>query len=428
MTFDEPPQGLEAVLERGDARTTHYRWWWLSGALLSIAGLLIWYFLNSDAEEKHRYQTEVVARHTLVVTISATGNLQPTNKVDVSSELSGIVTQVFVDENDQITKGQPLAGLDLSRLRDNVARSRASLAAARAQVRHARATTHEAHVLLTRLRDVFSFTHGLDPSQNDLSIAEANVGRAEANEAVTKANVSQAIATLALDRTNLQKAHIRSPISGVVLTRNVESGQTVAATLQAPVLFTLAEDLTKMELRVAVDEADVAQVRVGQRATFTVDAWPGRQYEGMITRVGYGSEVTDGVVSYPAVITVKNEDLSLRPGMTANASIIVATRENALLVPNAALRFEPRERVGDASSSPSSRGLIARLIPRVPHRKPHQSSPVVAVLQQVWLIEEGQPTPLDVRTGLTDGKMTEIVDGSLEPGMALITEQVVPES
>ena len=250
--------------------------------------------------------------------------------------------QVLVDENDRVKKGQVLAQLDLAKLKDAVTKSRATLAAAEAQVLQAQATMEEARAQLARFKQVAELSGGKVPSKSELATAEANLKRAEANEASARASVTQARANLQSDETNLGKASIRSPIDGVVLTRKVEPGQTVAAALQAPVLFTLAEDLAKMKLQVDVDEADVGQVRVGQTATFTVDAWPGRKYTGVITRVGYGSQTKDNVVSYPTVLAVSNDDLSLRPGMTGTADIVTVTRENVLLVPNAALRFTPR--------------------------------------------------------------------------------------
>jgi HlyD family secretion protein len=241
--------------------------------------------------------------------------------VDVGSELSGIVDTLHVDENDSVKKGQVLARLDLARLKDAVTKSRANLASADAQVLQAAATVAETRAKLDRMRRVAELSGGKVPSRSEMDGAEADHKRAMANETSARAAVAQARATLQSDDTNLGKAHIRSPIDGVVLARKIQVGQTVAASFQAPVLFTLAEDLAKMELQVNVDEADVGQVEVGQKAVFSVDAWPGRAYTAVITRVGYGSQVSDGVVSYLTILEVDNADLSLRPGMTGNAEI-----------------------------------------------------------------------------------------------------------
>jgi HlyD family secretion protein len=247
----------------------------------------------------------------------------------------------------------------------------------------------------------------------------ANLKRAEANEASTRASVAQAKATLQSDETNLAKADIRSPINGVVLTRKVEPGQTVAASFQAPVLFTLAEDLSKMELQVDIDEADVGKVQAGQKATFSVDAWPGRSFNAVITRVSYGSQVKEGVVSYLAVLEVDNSDLSLRPGMTGTADITTLTRKNALLVPNAALRFVPPKPGTEKKKSRSA--VMSVLIPRPP-RQPPKEAAQTGVSPRVWVLRDGRAEPVDVTTGATNGRVTEITGGALKPGMQVITE------
>jgi HlyD family secretion protein len=206
----------------------------------------------------------------------------------------------------------------------------------------------------------------------------------------------------------------------LVLTRKVDPGQTVAASLQAPVLFKLAEDLAKMELKVDVDEADVGQVKAGLKATFTVDAWPGRRYEAVITRVGYGAEDTGGVISYPAILRVANDDLSLRPGMTGTAEITTIVRENALLVPNAALRFSPLAQ----TAKPPSRGVVGSLLPRPPPSTPKARVPPPAAdgSARLWMLRDGQAVPVQVKTGATNGRVTEILGGELQAGEAVITE------
>jgi HlyD family secretion protein len=364
------PQGgsLKQLLDSRSGGGGRRRWLWLAAALLVIA-VAVWLVLRSgDESDAPRYATGPVSVGTLVVTVSATGNLQPTNQVEVGSELSGIVDQVYVDINDPVKQGQVLARLDLSRLQDAVAKSRASLAAAEAQVLLAQATVAEARAALSRYRQVAELSGGKVPSQSEMDSADANLKRAEANEASARASVTQARANLQSDETNLAKASIRSPIDGVVLKRQVEPGQTVAASFQAPVLFTLAEDLAKMELQVDVDEADVGQVKAGQKARFSVDAWPGRHYTAVITRVGFGSQVKDGVVSYLTVLEVDNSDLSLRPGMTGTAEITTLTRENTLLVPNAALRFTPGSEAQPQQKSGGN--VMSFMMPRMPRQAP----------------------------------------------------------
>jgi HlyD family secretion protein len=338
--------------------------------------------------------------------------------------LSGIIDKVFVDVNDQVRQGQVLARLDTRRLEDQVARSRAALAAAQAAVAQARATLQDARANLARLEEVARLSGGKVPSQAELETARANVAKAEAALASSEAGVEQARATLRTDETNLTKASIRSPIDGVVLARKVEPGQTVAASLQAPVLFTLAEDLTRMELQVNVDEADVGQVKVGQKATFTVDAWPGRKYPAVIQRVAYGSLVTEGVVYYPTTLEVNNDDLSLRPGMTATAEILTTVREDALLVPNAALRFSPR-----AAAPKKKASLLDSLLPKPPRvlsgRVPKEEKRKDGS-RRVWILKDGVPTPVEIRVGVSNGRLTEVLAGDLKPGMKVITDMSTP--
>jgi HlyD family secretion protein len=232
--------------------------------------------------------------------------------------------------------------------------------------------------------------------------------------------VAQARATLKTDETNLGKATIRSPVNGVVLTRKVEPGQTVAAQMTTPVLFVLAEDLSKMELQVKVDEADVANVRNGQKASFTVSAWPGRKFPATIQRVGLGSTTTDNVVTYKTILQVNNDDLALRPGMTATASIVTAERTDVLLVPNAALRFTP-----PTTSGKPQRSLVSRLLPGPPPDMA-KKRPVAAAAKsdeaRVWVLGEQGAQAVAVKTGVSNGRQTEILGGDLKAGMAVITD------
>ncbi len=408
---------------RGAGLFGKYGRWLVVVALIILAALAYWWLRSDSNAQAPHYQTEEVARGNLVVTVSATGKLQPTNQVDVGSEISGTIETVLVDDNDQIKKGDVLARLDTAKLEDQIVKSKAALAAAEAQVQQVQATVAEARANLARLKQVAQLSGGKVPSQTELETAEATLKRAVANEANARASVEQARATLKSDQTNLSKAIIRSPIDGVVLARKVEPGQTVAASLQAPVLFTLAENLSQMELQVDVDEADVGQVREGQEATFNVDAYPNRNYSAAVTRVGYGAQVKEGVVSYLTVLSVNNDDLSLRPGMTATATITTARREDVLLVPNAALRFTPPV---EAKADKKSGGLVASLMPRFPRSTPKRSSSAAAKngVQQVWIVRDGQPVAIPVQVGTSDGRVSEVSGGELQAGMQVITESL----
>jgi len=254
-----------------------------------------------------------------------------------------------------------------------------------------------------------------------METGEATLARAVANVANARASIAQAAATLRSDETNLTKASIRSPIDGVVLARKVDPGQTVAASLQAPVLFTLAEDLSKMTLEVDVDEADVGRVRDGQSATFTVDAYPDRRYPSAVTRVGYGSQTKENVVSYLTVLSVDNADLSLRPGMTGTAEIIATHRDDVLLVPNAALRFTP---AAQAAAQKSGGGFLGRMMPRPPRQSPRTATPAKGPEQRVWVLRDGAPAALAINVGASDGRMTEVTGGEVREGTQVITEML----
>lgn len=395
------------------------RWLLLGGAGLLLI-ILLALLAGGGKRAAGQYVSEEAGLGNLVVSVSASGTLQPTTSIDVGSEQSGTLASVLAQENDFVKKGQLLAQLDTAKLKDAVAKSQAALAAAEAAVAQAQATVAETKASLARMQKVAEISGGKVPAKTELDTAEASVLRAVANEASARAAVTQAQATLKTDETNLGKGTIRSPVDGVVLARKVEPGQTVVAAMTIPVLFTLAEDLSHMELQVKVDEADVANVKLGQPADFTVSAWPGRKFPATIKRVGLGSTTTDNVVTYKTVLEVSNADLALRPGMTATASIITANRQNVLLVPNAALRFTPPEN-GEAKGDG---GFVANLLPRPPAgpKKPNANPAVSAGAQQVWVASDNGVRAVPVKTGVSNGRLTEIVGGELKAGMAVITD------
>ncbi len=417
---DSARDALQRIVDsapKGFFRPGWRRWLLIGGGLL--AALAAYLLLLSDSRQASgHYVTEAAVTGNLIVTVSASGSLQPTKSVDVGSELSGTLTSVLVQENDRVSKGQLLAELDPAKLRDAVTRSRAALAAAQAAVAQAQATVAEAKASLARMRQVAKLSGGKVPAKTELEAAEAALQRANANVASARASVVQAEAALKTDETNLGKGTIRSPVDGVVLARKVEPGQSVVAAMTVPVLFTIAEDLTRMELQVKVDEADVGSVTLGQPATFTVAAWPGRDFPATIERVGLGSTITDNVVTYKTVLAVRNDDLALRPGMTATASIVTASRENVLLVPNAALRFTPPR--SDASEPRGS--FLSMLMPRPPIAPSKRVAAPVAGARRVWVPDGDGVRVVPVRTGVTNGRLTEIVGGDLKAGTAVVTE------
>ena len=409
--------GLD-VTTRGRKR----RWIWIAAGLLLLALLVVPALGRKPQPVK--YMTQAAQRGNLVVVVSATGTLEPVKKVDVGIEVSGTISKVEADYNDQVKVGQVLARLDTSRLEAQAQQNEAAWQAAQARVVQAQASVEEAQAQWSRLNRVKELSGGKMPSQTDLDTAKANLARYRADEASAQASVAQAQAALNVNRTDLTKAVITSPINGVVLKRSVEPGQTVAASFQSPTLFTLAEDLTQMELQVDVDEADVGQVRDGQEATFTVDAYPDRTFPAKITQVRYGSQTVEGVVTYKTVLKVDNSSLALRPGMTATAIITVNQRDNVVLVPNAAMRYVPA--VKTAAGNSRGGGLVGMLLPRPPGMSDGKTKEpdTRKKEQQVWTVRGGQLAALSFTKGLSDGQQTEVVSGPVEPGTELVTEEL----
>ena len=398
------------------------------GAVLTIVlAVLVWIWLHNRGT-KVEYVTTDVVRGNLTVTVQATGNLAPTKEITVGSEVSGLLVAVNVDDNDKVTKGQLLAQIDLSKLNDEVAKSQASLNSAEATMAQKQATVAETRATLARMQEVQKLSGGKVPAKTEMDTAEANLQRAIAEEASAKANVANARAELSVNQTNINKATIRSPVDGVVLERKVEPGQTVQASFSAPELFTIAESLAQMKLEVDVDEADVGDVRDGQAATFTVDTYPNRTYQATVQRVRLGSTTTSGIVSYEAVLTFSNDDLSLRPGMTGNAEITTLNRENVILVPAAAFRWTPPATSAAASSS-SSKGLVNSLMPGPPDRDKQKVAGAVTSTdkeQTLWILKDGKPVSLRVTVGASNGRLTEVTSGNIEAGMKVITETAIP--
>ena len=416
---------LAALLDEPTLRTWYRRPALWAGVLLLalVAAGLWWWQAHKTANAAPSFTTQTVARGNLTLTVTANGTLQPTRSISIGSELSGTVLKVNVDVNDRIHKGQVLVELDTAKLRDQILRSRAGMAAANARVAQTVATVKEARAGLARFEEVARLSGGKVPSKAELDGSRATLARAIADEASARASVADAQAALSTDQTNLSKASIVAPTDGVVLTRNVDPGNAVAASLQAVTLFTVAEDLTQLRLWVYVDEADVGAVKVGQNATFTVSAYPTRQFPARITRVGFGSTITDNVVTYLTYLDVDNADLSLRPGMTATATITAMQRRDVLLVPNTALRFTP---TAAAIGESDKKGMGISLLPRMPGnttRKSAAAGASTAAAKQVWVLRAGQAVSVAVTPGISDGRMTEIIGGDLQAGMQVITDQ-----
>ncbi len=405
------------------------RWmkFWLPALILLILALLVSRCVGGD--DGPGYITEEVVQRSLDLTVTATGNLRPTNQVQVGSEVSGRIDNVFVDVNDQVTAGQVLARINTDVIEDQITQAQANLNAARAQLGQARATLDVGRAQLARLREVYEISDGRVPSQVELEQAEAAVRRGEAAAASAQASIRSAQAQLSTAVTSRNRAVIRSPVAGIVLARQVEPGQTVAASFTTPTLFIIAEDLTAMQLRVAVDEADVGQVEEGQQATFTVDAYPGRRFPAVVERVDQASSNTateanqaagpaaqgSSVVNYEARLSVANPEGLLRPGMTPTATIATQSTGPRLLVPNSALRFRPED-----AEQEQGGGVLN---PEIGLEQQEQRATIgVGSRQRVHVLQaDGTLEPVEVVTGQSDGRLTVVRSDDLEAGMEVVT-------
>jgi HlyD family secretion protein len=372
-------------------------------ALLAVAVLAGWWFWPDDGQVQ--WQIHSLDRGDMVLTATATGSLEPKSEVSVGAEISGLITRVMVDENDQVIEGQVLALFDTDELEVALEQAEAQLALSRASVAEAEATLEEARV---DERRISALRQRGTSAQAELDSAIAARKRAEAKLAYARASVRQAEASVLQARTRLEKAVITSPINGVVLQRSIEPGNTVAASFQTPVLFLLAEDLKAMELHVSMDEADVGMVEAGQTATFTVDAWSGRAFSAEVLKVHLYPSVENNVVTYTTVLSVDNNEGLLKPGMTATATIETGRRENVLRVPNMAFRFIP------PSADSGGGGLFSHPGSRAGGNRAGPSN-------TVWVLRDGEPARMVVETGASDGRYTELPGNELAEGDQVIT-------
>lgn len=431
MSKPSTNENLSEIVSRGASRPL--RKWTFIGALLALVGGGAWYaFARGGGEEqKPEYLTEKAKHDRIALVVTAAGNLAPTNQVVIGSELSGTVSEVYVDTNDPVKKGQQLAKLDTTKLNQQTERSRAALLAAKAKVSQAEATLSESKAALGRQEELHELSGGKTPSRATMETSRATVQRAEADLESAQASVAGAEAEVKAYERDLEKSIVRSPVDGVVLVRSIEVGQTVAASFTAPTLFTIAEDLKKMELVVSVSEADIGRVAEGQTATFSVDAWPTRTYTAKVKKVAFGSAnnqtsssgnnnnnsgaASTGVVTYSTELEVANDDLSLRPGMTATVDIAIVDKKDILVVPNAALRFDPDTAASIGKPDETKRTLVQSLSPGGGRRwrgtapKPKPGSTTTE--PHVWLIKNGEPEMVMVTPGITNGRVTEITSG-----------------
>jgi HlyD family secretion protein len=392
-------------------------------ALVVVGGAVAFFWQRSlvGKETGPRYVTVQVKRGSLRETVTATGKFKGLGSVDVGAQISGRIAQVLVDFNDQVKEGQTLAEIDPAQLKSRVEQSRAQVSAADASVRLAKATAAQSKASLARAKEMAD--KGLISSK-ELEAAQADAERSEASVASSQSQATLSRASLRDAETSLSWSTIKSPMDGVILARLVEPGQTVAASLQSPVLFTVASDLTQLLLYVDVDEADIGKLREGQSATFTVGAWPSRKFDSKVVSVHNLPTAGQTVVTYQAVLSVDNKDLLLRPGMTATANIVVSDKQDVLTVPDAALRFTPPRPAKEKQAGASA--LMPMTPPRgMGQRRPGNKADVGLNAAQgvVWVLTNGTPKRTVIGIGGSDGQSTEVVSGELKEGTVVITDQ-----
>ncbi len=364
----------------------------ITAGVLLIAAAIV-FGIKASSGTKTEYLTAPVEIKALTTTVSATGNLEPTNTIDVGIEVSGTITDVLVDYNDRVKAGQILARLDTTKLTSQVTSSKAALMRAEANIKSAKATLANAKNNYDRIHKMFKETGGNYPSKQEVDETDNALLGAKASVEAVIAQSAQAAAELEAYQDNLRKAIVVSPSEGIILERKIEPGQTVVAAMQTPVLFKMAKNLDTMKVIVSVDEADIGEVKENQRVIFSVDAYPNRKFEGIITQLRLNSVIVNGVVTYDAVVEVPNQDLQLRPGMTATAQIVTGILPSALVVPNAALRFTPPKN-GEENKGDTKTDLPANT-------------------KTLWVLRNKEPKIIHVKVGKTDGISTAVLSKEL---------------
>ena len=386
-------------------RTRTMMWMLASAGLVATAGVAT----RSSSQATPKVTTVEVTRGDLVQAVSATGSLEAVTTVNVGSQVSGIVQTLYADFNDLVRKGQTLARLDPSLFQTQVEQAEANLIRAEADVERLKVARDAAKLALERTVTLAGkrlvSDADLEAAQVTLASAEAQVRSADASVAQSKASLSQA-------RVNLEHTVITSPIDGIVISRDVDTGQTVAASMQAPTLFVLAADLAHMRVNASIDESDVGQIEAGQAVTFRVEAYPNESFAGRVAQVRLQPTVTQNVVTYAAVIDAENAELKLKPGMTATVTIEVARRASALIVPAAALRFKPTPSMLAALGSDT--GVAA------------PSCAGVADCGTLWVYDGSGLHRVTVRTGITNGAAIEIVGAPVKEGAAAVSAITLP--
>jgi HlyD family secretion protein len=425
MRKSDKQTDIEQALELNAPVKQSYRKWLIVAIVLLIVSAIVikMLFFRQTDEALVQFDTAPIKRGDLTVIVTATGKLEPVTQVDIGIEVSGTAAEINADFNDHVQAGQVLAKLDPRLFDARVKQSQGLLDQAKAKLIDAEATIAEKKQVLDFLLQARQMSGGKLPAKQELVTAEANLKRAQAQAGVINGTIEQAEGQLKLDQTNLNKSSIRTPITGIVLDRKIEKGQTVAASLQTPIMFTVAENLTEMELHVDVDEADVGKIKLEQPASFSVDAYPDKTFPAKISQIRYAPQTVGGVVTYETVLLVNNADSLLRPGMTATADMTVSEAKNVLLVPNTALRFNPTQNGEDNKKELS---FVEKLIPGPPRaskpKKVRENKSLQKPAPQIWVLENNQPKAVVVQVGLTDGEVSEVSAPQLSVELPVIVD------
>lgn len=387
------------------------------------AGIGAWRYHVTHRAPDVEYKTAAATRRRITAKVTASGTLSALVTVQVGTQVSGRISKLMADYNSPVKKGELVAKIDPQLFEASVQQARANYLSAQAGVATAVAASSNADKQYVRTKALHDQNLA---SQADLDTAEANVATSRAAIDAANASLAQSLASLHQAEVNLSYTSIVSPIDGVVISRSVDVGQTVAASLSTPTLFTIAQDLTKMQVDTNVAEGDVGRLTVGMRSFFTVDSFPGQRFFGKIRQIRNAATTVQNVVTYDAVIDVDNEDLKLRPGMTANVTVIYAERQSVLAVPNAALRFRPPNAVEKAVERGSGergaggeRGGGGSGDRTHAHRSSGEDGPESHTL---WVMRGASPQTVTVHTGLTDGSITEVVDGDVHEGDQVVID------
>jgi HlyD family secretion protein len=386
-------------------------------ALLAV-GAGIYYFKNKKPEIS--YKTAKLEKGTIVATVSATGNLSAVTTIQVGTQVSGTIQKLYVDYNSRVKKGQTIAEIDPSLFNAAVEQSQGNFLSAEANAQKAKVSLADAERTLQRNKKLLA--DGII-SQGDFDLAETARDAAKASLKAAEGSLAQTRGSLMQARTNLRYSIIRSPVDGIVISRAIDVGQTVAASFQTPTLFTIAQDLTKMQIEVSVDEADISRVKLGQQATFTVDAYPEQKFGGKVVQIRSAPVMNQNVVTYVVVVNVDNRDLKLMPGMTANVSIVIAKKDDIIKIPPAALRFKPKTADTSAGTAKTKPGSSAAPAAKGGEGGAKPGERKGGGGQLVYALKDGKPSAVSIKTGIANSSSIELTEGELKEGDELIIEQ-----